>query len=171
MANVFIGVGSNIKPEENILKALTLMKKEVTVIDSSTFYRTQPLKRREQPCYINGVVLIETTMEPRTLKYGVLRRIEEACGRMRTGDIYASRPVDLDILLYDDVVLNEPDMTIPDPDIGIRPFIGIPLLELAPRLVLPDSGKTLQTIVTTMKRAAMIPAEGITEKIKKGIRE
>jgi 2-amino-4-hydroxy-6-hydroxymethyldihydropteridine diphosphokinase len=171
MAKVFIGVGSNIKPEENILKALLLLKKEVKVNDSSTFYRTPPLKHRDQPQYVNGVFLIETMFKPRTLKYNVLRKIEEICGRLRTEDAYDSRTIDLDILLYENIVLEEPDITIPDPGISIRPFIGIPLLELAPRLVLPDSGKPLKTIVTSMNREDMIPADDITEKIKKGLKE
>ncbi|MBN1697052.1 MAG: 2-amino-4-hydroxy-6-hydroxymethyldihydropteridine diphosphokinase [Spirochaetales bacterium] len=169
MADVYIGVGSNIRPEENILKAIGLLKEKVTVKAASTFYMTQPLKRRKQHHYVNGVILIETGVEPKKLKYEILRFIEESCGRKRTADKYSSRPMDLDILLYDEMVSEEADLVIPDPDIGKRPFIGLPLFELAPRLILPDTGIPLADIAASMNGETMRPANELTAAIKKGI--
>ena len=74
------------------------------------------------------------------LKQDLLRRIEADLGRRRSSDRYASRPIDLDLLLYDDFVLSNNQLTLPAPDILERAFVAIPLCELAPDLLLPGSG-------------------------------
>jgi 2-amino-4-hydroxy-6-hydroxymethyldihydropteridine diphosphokinase len=143
---VYISVGSNIRPEENIPKALESLKKYVRVVATSTFYRTMPIGRPEQPFFLNGVWLIEADRAAQELKFGVLRRIEEDPGRIRTQDTYAARTIDLDIALYGDKVIDEPGLVIPDPDIRKRSFIAIPLMELNPSLILPDTGETISSL-------------------------
>ena len=143
---VYISVGSNIEPEKNIPKALEKLKKYVRVVATSTFFRTMPIGRPEQGFFLNGVWLIETDKSPRELKFGVLRSIEAELGRIRTQDKYAARTIDLDIALYGDEVINEPELVIPDPDIQKRRFIAIPLLELNPSLVLPDTGEQISSL-------------------------
>jgi hypothetical protein len=71
---------------------------------------------------------------------GLTTRVEADLGRRRSSDKYASRPIDLDLLLYDDCVLSNNQLTLPDPDILERAFVAIPLCELAPDLLLPGSG-------------------------------
>ena len=75
-----------------------------------------------------------------------MRSIEAELGRIRTQDKYAARTIDLDIALYGDEVINEPELVIPDPDIQKRRFIAIPLLELNPSLVLPDTGEQISSL-------------------------
>jgi len=126
----FIAVGSNIEPEHHIRLALEQLARHVTITGLSTFYRTPPLHRPEQPTFINGVVRIETAIPARALKFEVLRTVESRLGRVRTVDKYAPRTIDLDIVLYGSQVIAEPDLRIPDPDLRARPFLAVPLLEL-----------------------------------------
>jgi len=99
MARVFVGVGSNIDPAENVPAALRLLAKEVRVVATSLFYETLPLGRPEQPAFYNGVVEIATDLPPDDLRQ-LLRRIETQLGRRRSRDPYAARTIDLDLLLY-----------------------------------------------------------------------
>jgi 2-amino-4-hydroxy-6-hydroxymethyldihydropteridine diphosphokinase len=168
MITVYIGVGSNINPGESIPRALSLLEKRVKVGAVSTFYFTPPLKKKSQPDYCNGVWEIMTTFSPEDLKFDVLRNIESELGRVRGTDAYAPRTIDLDILVYGREVIRRDDLTIPDPDIYTRPFISIPLAEIAPLLILPDTGTLIDEIASKMKNAQMEPARRITELLKKG---
>lgn len=160
MTTAYIGIGSNIEPEKNIESALRMLAEKVRVIGVSTFYRTEALNRPGSPPFINGAASIETDLDPRELKFGLLRAIEEALGRVRTEDKYAPRTIDLDVMIYGDLALDEPDIVIPDPDIRTRPFVAIPLLELAPDLVLPDTGIRLADLVEAMPTGSMVPLPG-----------
>jgi len=143
---VFVAVGSNVDPERNIPAALRSLKRFAPVTATSTFFRTPPLSRPEQPMFYNGVWQLHTTRSPRELKFEVLRCIETELGRERTEDRHAPRPIDLDLILYGDRVIGESDLCVPDPEICQRPFIAIPLLELAPHLVLPDTQQRLSSL-------------------------
>jgi 2-amino-4-hydroxy-6-hydroxymethyldihydropteridine diphosphokinase len=159
---VFIGVGSNIDPEDNISRALEQLATHVRVEAVSTFYRTAPLARPSQPPFLNGVVKARTGLDARTLKLDVLRGIESVLGRVRTADAHAARTIDLDILLYDSTIIEEPKLRIPDPDIRERPSLAIPLLDLAPDLVLPDTGERLAALPCARRHAELIPADDFT---------
>lgn len=87
-------------------------------------------------------------------------------GRIRTEDKYAPRTIDLDILLYGDQVIQEPDLKIPDPDLYRRPFLAIALLELAPQLRLPDSGSLLAELDLVHRESGISPVEGFTQQLK-----
>ncbi len=84
MPFVYIAVGSNIEPEENIPKALRMLARQVCITGVSTFYRTPAVDSLSSPDFINGVVRAETEIPPRELKFGVLRPIESALGRRRS---------------------------------------------------------------------------------------
>ncbi|HUZ17042.1 MAG TPA: 2-amino-4-hydroxy-6-hydroxymethyldihydropteridine diphosphokinase [Spirochaetia bacterium] len=142
MVAVFIGVGSNIDPEENVVRALRSLTAHVRALSSSTFYRTRALGGPPQPDYANGVVKARTSLSPLELKE-LLRRIETENGRVRSSDRYAPRTIDFDLLLYGDRIVSEPGLTIPSPDILERPFVMIPLLELEPTLMIPGSGRPI----------------------------
>ncbi len=144
---VYLGVGGNINPEENILESARLLAARVSLLDSSCFYRSKAVGSPAQPDFINGVFKIRTDIPPLKLKFDVLRRIEKSLGRVRTHDKNAPRPVDLDLLLYGDMVLNDRRLTLPDPNLTRYPFVFIPLLELTPELVLPPTGKKLKDLV------------------------
>ena len=149
MPRAYIGVGSNIDPEANIPAALRMLAEVATIVGISTFYRTPALgppsadasdasggiiPRSITAEFINGVVAVETDLPPRELKFGVLRPIERVLGRVRDAEKFAPRTIDLDIAVYGDVVIDEPDLVIPDPGIMSRAFLAMPLAELAPEL-------------------------------------
>jgi dihydroneopterin aldolase/2-amino-4-hydroxy-6-hydroxymethyldihydropteridine diphosphokinase len=160
-------MGSNIDPATHLEKALQLLKRETRVTNLSTVYQTDPEGRPEQPRYYNCAVEIETSLPPRELKFRVLREIEQELGRTRSKDRFAARTIDLDLLLYDELVITTEDLTLPDPDIEKRPFLAIPLFELAPELVLPESNTPIRHIAEGMSRHTMKPLPAFTERLRK----
>ncbi|MGB9596592.1 MAG: 2-amino-4-hydroxy-6-hydroxymethyldihydropteridine diphosphokinase [Candidatus Poribacteria bacterium] len=169
LIDVFISVGSNINPYENIVKALEQLKRYVDVIAVSTFYQTKAINRSNQPDFINGIFHIQTNIEPRKLKFNILRKIEYDLGRIRSKDKYSDRTIDLDIAIYGDMVINEPDLVIPDKDIRERPFIAIPLLELSPTLILPDTKEKLSSLEAVKTGKDIKPVKELTKILKEGV--
>jgi len=125
----FIAVGSNIDPEANIIEALLAIKKIECVIGSSTFYQTAPIGPADQPEFVNGMWLVETQRKPLQIRDEVLHVVERQLGRVRTEDKFAARVIDLDLVLYDDLIVDDGDICLPHSDIA-RPFVYIPALEL-----------------------------------------
>ncbi len=167
VAEVFIGVGSNIEPEHNITDALERLSKRVDITGISSFYKTAPFLREDQDDYLNGVWQISTCIPPQELKSSVLRTIERELHRNREYDKFAPRTIDLDLLLYGDMVIQKGDLTIPDPDIYMRPFIAFPLYELNPYLVMPDTKKPLVDILSMLSKDNMIKDITFTESLRR----
>lgn len=153
MARAYVGVGANVEPAGNVQRALRLLAQRERLVAVSTVYRTRPLGRPEQDDYYNCVVAIDTKRPPLELKAQVLRPIEAALGRVRVADRYAPRPIDLDLLAYDDLRLETEELTLPAPEIGERAFVALPLAELAPALALPAG--------TAIEVAARLAPEGM----------
>ncbi|MGC9317270.1 MAG: 2-amino-4-hydroxy-6-hydroxymethyldihydropteridine diphosphokinase [Armatimonadota bacterium] len=170
MARVFVAVGSNIDPERNVRAAVRALARRTRVVAISTIYATAPLRRHEQATFYNGVVEIETGIPPRELRSEVLRCIEAQLGRVRTGDRWAARTIDLDIAVYNDLVISDSDLQIPDPDIPRRAFLAVPLAELAPDLVLPGSGERLSEIAAAFDDHDMDPLPEYTQSLQEEIR-
>ena len=169
MARAFVGVGSNLDPEANVPAALRLLARKVRVAAISIFYATEPLGRPEQPVFYNGVIEIETDIPARELKRGVLRPIEAALGRQRTADRYAARTIDLDLLIYGELVAEEEDLALPDPEIAGRAFLAVPLAELAPEVALPGDGRPLREIAAGLGPHDMKPLPDFTRRIREEI--
>lgn len=170
LIDAFISVGSNIEPEKNIVLALDRLRQYVNVIAVSTFYQTKAIDRPNQADFINGVFHIQTDLCPRKLKFDILRKIESELGRIRSEDKYADRTIDLDIVIYGDIVIKEPDLDIPDKDIRKRPFIAFPLLELSPSLVLPDTNEMLSSLDIIRAESDMKPVHELTEILKRSLK-
>jgi 2-amino-4-hydroxy-6-hydroxymethyldihydropteridine diphosphokinase len=164
--DAFVAVGSNIDPQANVPRALALLKTYVSVTAVSTFYRTAAVNRPDQPDFANGVVKIQTTRPPREVKFDVLRRIEDQLGRVRSADKYAARTIDLDLILYGTMVIDKPDLHLPDPSIHTYPFVAIPLLELACDLVLPDTRTPLSNEPVVKTGADMHSMPEFTESLQ-----
>ncbi len=160
MARVFVGIGSNIEPERNVREAVRRLGEAVRVTGVSTFYRTEPEGRPEQPAFYNGVVEIETDLPPEELKQTVLRRIEADLGRVRSEDKYAPRTIDLDIVIY--------DRELCDPLVWERAFLAVPLCELVPDLVL-RSGKRICDIAESLPRYGMEPLPEYTQQLREEV--
>jgi 2-amino-4-hydroxy-6-hydroxymethyldihydropteridine diphosphokinase len=169
MPAAYIGIGSNILPEKNIEKAVSLLSQKVTIIDISTFYLTKPLGMPDQPLFYNGAAHVDTDDGPLDLKFHILRDIEKKLGRIRSADKSSPRTIDLDILLYDRIVMNDGVLKIPDPDILERPFLALPLYELSRDMVVPGWDRAISAIAENFKDNDMKPLPEFTEKLRRMI--
>lgn len=137
----YIGLGSNLADREGTIEeAVGLLRAEpgIEVVSVSSLRETEPWGRVAQPAFLNGAVALETTLEPRAL-LGVLLDVERRLGRVRD-ERWGPRTIDLDLLLYGDVVLDEPGLTVPHPLLHERAFVLEPLQELDPELAVPGRG-------------------------------
>jgi 2-amino-4-hydroxy-6-hydroxymethyldihydropteridine diphosphokinase len=135
-----------------MLEAIGRLARHVKVLKASTVYLTEPLLQRAQPSYYNCVLEIETEIDPYSLKSNVLRAIEEDLGRKRTADKFASRTIDIDLILYGNEVISEGELVLPDPDIGKRAWLAIPLREIQPDLVLPGQNKPIRDVAARFEK-------------------
>jgi 2-amino-4-hydroxy-6-hydroxymethyldihydropteridine diphosphokinase len=163
----YIGVGSNIDPEKNIKKALILLMGKVKISAVSTFYRTKPVGGKNQNDYLNGVWEITTDLPAKILKFVILKEIEDKLNRERSEDRNSSRTIDLDLLFYGNLKIQGNNLIIPDPDIYSRDFVAIPLMELAPDLILPDSNQKISNIVKKFDVNSLKAEINFTKKLKK----
>jgi 2-amino-4-hydroxy-6-hydroxymethyldihydropteridine diphosphokinase len=115
----------------------------------SSIYETAPWGKTDQPDFLNQVILIDTKFSPEELLKSILS-IEENGGRKRTVK-NAPRTIDIDILFYNDLILEKPGLTIPHPRIAIRRFVLEPLNEISPEFVHPVLGKTMQQLLLECK--------------------
>ncbi len=137
----FIGLGSNLAdPLVQVSKALDALGHlpQTRLVRRSSLYRSAPVGYLDQPDFINAVAQIETGLTPRALLDGLLA-LEHEWGRTREFR-NAPRTLDLDVLLYDDLVHHEHGLTIPHPQMHLRAFVLQPLLEIAPDCVIPGVG-------------------------------
>lgn len=141
MANVFVALGANLgDPLQQAHEAITAIAQLplTHITQTSPFYRSKPLGPQDQPDYLNAVVQINTGLSPLDL-LSALQQIETDLGRVRKDLRWGARTLDLDILLYDDIVMNTEILTIPHYDMKQREFVLYPLFDIAPQLVLPDN--------------------------------
>ena len=145
---VFVTLGSNIAPVANLQAAVVQLRAHdaVSVVAVSPVYETAPVGIVDQANFLNAAVLIETPLSADALKSGVLQPIEQALGRVRTADKNAARTIDLDIVLFNHEVLDLASRHIPDPDILRYPHVAVPLADLAPYYIHPETGQTLADV-------------------------
>ena len=138
----YVGIGANLgERESSIRRAIELLGSfpGIAVTGISTLRETPPWGPVEQPPYVNGAVELETELEPRVL-LEVLLDVERRLGRIRSGERWGPRTIDLDLLVHGDAVRDEPGLTLPHPHLHERRFALEPLAELAPDLVVPGRG-------------------------------
>ena len=133
MTKLYLGLGSNLgDKEENIHKAIKLIGERVgLVVRQSSLITTEPWGFESENSFVNAVILCETELTPREVLH-VTQKIEREMGRKKksTNGGYADRCIDIDILLYDDLRVDEPDLQIPHPLMLKREFVMIPLREI-----------------------------------------
>ncbi|MFB3881528.1 MAG: 2-amino-4-hydroxy-6-hydroxymethyldihydropteridine diphosphokinase [Armatimonadota bacterium] len=154
MARAYLSVGSNIEPAANLRRALRLLARRVKVMGISTVYETRPEGGRAQPPYYNCVVEVDTEAPPSELKRSVLRAIEDELGRKRGADRFASRTIDLDLILYGDLVVSTEELALPDVEIRERPYLAAGVAELNPQLAMPDAGERIADIAASLAEKA-----------------
>jgi 2-amino-4-hydroxy-6-hydroxymethyldihydropteridine diphosphokinase len=146
----YIGIGSNVGDKKaNCRKAVELLAAAGRIAGASSLYRTEPVGYELQNDFINAAVALETDCSPFEL-LSVCRSIEDKLGRTRAVR-WGPRTIDLDILLYGDLVLDAPDLVIPHPRMAARGFVLAPLAELAPDAVHPVFQKTVAGLFRELK--------------------
>ena len=142
----YVALGSNLGDKEaNLRKALELLKERgVEVVKTSSFICTEPYGVTDQPQFLNGVCEVRTSLVPLALLHTLLE-IEQEMGRVRLRH-WGERNIDLDLLLYEDVVMDTPELKLPHPDMQNRDFVLLPLAEIAPELVHPILQKSIEEL-------------------------
>ncbi len=147
MAKVFLGLGSNLGDrEKNIKEALRRLQESgmAREIKISSLYEAEPVGVKNQPFFLNAVLRMETDLSPQDL-LDALQALERQLGREK-GRKWGPRIIDLDILLYRNLVMKEKDLEIPHPLLAERSFVLIPLAELAPETIHPVLKKTVSAL-------------------------
>lgn len=158
MAIVFVALGANLgDPLKQAQDAIVAIKQidQTKVTNISPFYRSKPLGPQDQPDYLNAVIELETSLTPIAL-LKALQMIEIKLGRTRKADRWGPRTLDLDILLYDDLQINDETLTIPHYDMHKREFVLYPLFDIAPDLILPNQ-TSLKTLISQIPLNNMTP--------------
>lgn len=133
---VYIAMGTNLGNRlANLRAAIKSMPPEITVLAESQVYETPPWGYENQPAFLNMVIKAETGLEPESL-LAYLKQLEVELGREQNIR-WGPRLIDLDILFYDDLVLDTPPLVIPHPRLHERAFVLVPLMDVAPELIHP----------------------------------
>jgi len=153
MIRAYIAIGSNLgDPVAQARDAIAALNQspDIQVVAESSLYSSTPMGPQDQPDYINAVVAIDTALSPQAL-LDQTQAIELEHGRVRKAERWGPRTLDLDIVLYGELVHDCERLTIPHYGMKVREFVLYPLAEIAPDLILPDQ-TALQTLLTQVDR-------------------
>ncbi len=155
----YLSLGSNVgKRDEHIREAIRRLESAGRVVRISSFYETEPVEFRDQGWFLNCAVALETELTPQQLMRAVLQ-IEQEMGRERTWP-KGPRTIDIDILLYDNLVVGSAQLTIPHPAMQERRFVLEPLSEIGPEARHPVLKKTMRELLDEL------PAGQVVHKVK-----
>jgi 2-amino-4-hydroxy-6-hydroxymethyldihydropteridine diphosphokinase len=166
MSLAYIALGANLPspagpPEATLAAAAVRLASLGSIAARSSVYSTAPVGLADQPRFLNAVIALETTLTPFEL-LGAVLLIERDFGRDRTASVpNGPRTLDLDILLYDDLVLSEAGLEIPHPRLAQRAFVLVPLNEVAPNFRDPRSGRTVAQLLAALAPNAAEPASSV----------
>jgi 2-amino-4-hydroxy-6-hydroxymethyldihydropteridine diphosphokinase len=148
----YIGLGSNIGDKSaNCQMGVELLAEAGRIVRVSSFYYTEPVGYKEQEDFINAVAILETSRSPTEL-LSICHAVEDRLGRRRTVR-WGPRTIDLDILLFGDLVVSRPELIIPHPLMAMRRFVLAPLVEIAPAVKHPVFNKTMIQLLADLQNS------------------
>jgi 2-amino-4-hydroxy-6-hydroxymethyldihydropteridine diphosphokinase len=150
----YLSLGSNIEPERNLPAAVDWLGRWGCIQAVSTVWESAPLGFADQPNFLNAAVLLETDLSAQALRQEAIASVETALGRVRSANKNAPRTIDIDIMLFNHDILQVGQRRIPSPEVLERPFVAIPLAEIAPDYVHPEIGQPLRQIAERFDLAA-----------------
>jgi 2-amino-4-hydroxy-6-hydroxymethyldihydropteridine diphosphokinase len=151
---VYLGLGSNLENRKSNLKeAVRQISEFATIKKLSSIYETEPWGLKDQPKFLNQVLFVESSLGSNEL-LSHLKKIEQQMGRKKSAR-YGPRLIDLDILFYDELIMNTDDLTIPHPHITERAFVLVPLAEIAPKMNHPQYHKTIKVLLQDVDRSSV----------------
>lgn len=153
---ILIGLGANLpsarhgEPKATLAAALAALEAEgVATLARSRWYRTAPMPPSDQPWFVNAVAAVATRRRPAEL-LALLHEIEARFGRRRDQQRNEARPIDLDLLAYDDAVVEEGGLVLPHPRLHERAFVLLPLAEVAPSWRHPRLARTVEALIADL---------------------
>jgi len=153
---VYLALGSNLGNRlANLKAAINNLTPQMTLKKKSPVYETPPWGFKDQTAFLNQVVMAETYLDPEDLLYH-LKRLEIALGRVPNFQ-NGPRLIDIDILFYDDLIINTPPLVIPHPRLQERAFVLVPLNDIAPDLVHPGLHKTMRELLAPLDTSDINP--------------
>ena len=150
---IFVLLGSNIDKEKNMPEAVGYLENWCQVRAISDVYETCPVGLEDQPTFFNAAVLVESSLDARQFRQAVLEKIESRLKRVRTSDKNAPRTIDADLILFNDDVFDlDDDHHIPDPELLQHLHVIVPVAELEPDYIHPESFESLSTIANRLTK-------------------
>jgi 2-amino-4-hydroxy-6-hydroxymethyldihydropteridine diphosphokinase len=161
LKKAYIGLGSNLGEREHLIRSAAeqlSLTPGTELVRVSSLYDTKPVGDLDQPDYLNAVALVLTELDPHRLLWNMLL-IEGRLGRSWRRR-WEPRPIDMDLLFYQDAVVDEPGLTLPHPEAHKRAFVLVPMSELAPNLVHPVLGKTMVDLLKGLPSQGSVKRKG-----------
>lgn len=158
MAIVYLSLGSNKGDRIGYVQqaaSLLGLDEKITIVRTSAFYETEPWNMNTKTWFVNAIVELKTKLSPREL-LELCHRIENQLGRERNSTEYEDRTIDIDILFYDDEVINEPDLIIPHKYVHLRAFNLVPMMELNADYVHPVLHKSIVEMHSDLENPEMV---------------
>ncbi len=158
MAIVYLSLGSNLGDRLSYIQQATSLlgsNDKINIVTTSSFYETEPWKMGTTNWFANAVVQITTSYTPEEL-LSECKKIESLLGRKPNGSGYSDRTIDIDIIFYDNLILNTPELTIPHKLFHHRAFVLVPMLEIAQDFVHPFFGVTVSKLYDQLENPEMV---------------
>ncbi len=160
MAIVYLSLGSNIGDRVGFIQQATSLlssNENINIVSTSSFYESEPWQMNSDIWFVNAVIQISTTLMPETL-LAECQKIETFLGRKHQDNNsgYKDRTIDIDIICYDNQIINTPNLTIPHKHFHKRAFVLVPMLEIAEDFVHPVFGKTVEELFEDIENPEMV---------------
>lgn len=160
MAIVYLSLGSNIGDRVGFIQQATSLlssNEHINIVSTSSFYESEPWQMNSDNWFVNAVIQISTTLSPELL-LAECQKIEKFLGRKRLANTsdYSDRSIDIDIICYDNKIINTTDLVVPHKHFHKRAFVLVPMLEIAEDYVHPIFGKTVEELFEDIEAPEMV---------------